>query len=154
MTVPQHIAFTGPLVALLVVSGMEWQFAILAAAASVFIDVDHVLDRILEQRRIAPLHEMVAAYTQDSIRKVYLLLHSLDLLIPALVLATMLQIKWLVAVLIGFSIHTISDVLYWCYWKKKVRPVIYFFIYRMSKRFEASRLIVRADDRQESLHEE
>ena len=113
----------------------------LALAASILIDFDHVIDRVVEERKITSLQTMAARYMNDDFEKVYLIFHSLDLLIPALLLVGMSNPVG--AVLVGFIFHILCDIYEWCLIRRKVSWLTYFFIYRVKVHFLFRRMLTR-----------
>lgn len=145
MTVRGHIAmsvFPGGFYFWL--TGDAW-IGLVALVASILIDVDHVVDRIIEERSISSLSEMVRSYMEDRITKVYLFLHSLDILVPLWILVGVESPAG--AVIFGFIFHIACDIYQWVLITRKVHIGTYLFAFRLWHGFRYDRLLRPGADR-------
>jgi hypothetical protein len=104
--------------------------------AGVFIDLDHLIDYWREcPGRIEPSH-FFAICNEVRLKKVWLWLHSLELL-PVLGLVLWCTRSWLVAgVLLGFAQHLLLDAA-----GNPGRPAAYLLFYRMRKKFRTADIL-------------
>ena len=117
----------------------DWMFSGLAIAASIFIDIDHVFDRLIEERHLTSLFDMVKSYQSDQIGKVYLLFHSIEFQLAAFFFFE--PIGPIRAVIIGCLFHIFCDVYQWVWKERKASPFTYLIIYRMYHSFDFQKLL-------------
>jgi len=112
--------------------------AVIAGASSVLIDVDHVVDYVITQKRLAPLSEMVTAFKRlDVVRKNYLFLHSWELMILFGVFLSYYPNIYLIAIVTGFAYHIMLDQIFNSLFSGKYgnKFLFYFLFYRLSWNF-------------------
>ncbi len=142
MTVEQHGAASVLLGAGLLVATGSLPQAVVAALASVLIDFDHVIDFILEQRKVKRLGVMMDYYHNMQFERVFFIFHSIELVIIAGTLAFILHMTLVLSLAIGAGFHVLCDFCYWVILKKKTRTATYFFVFRAWNGFHKSRILL------------
>lgn len=113
--------------------------AVIAGASSVLIDVDHALDYVITQKRLAPLSKIVKAFNRlDVVRKNYLFLHSWELLILSCVFLFYYPNSYLIAIVTGFVYHVMLDQIFNSLFMGRYgnKLLFYFLLYRLSWNFD------------------
>ena len=112
---------------------------LLAMGAAVLIDVDHILDYVLTQKRIDPIPKMVQAFDWlIYVKKNYLFLHSWEIVIALAVFQWISPHPSVMAILSGYGLHLLIDQIYnsYCLGKFNLKPLFYFLCYRMRFNFD------------------
>lgn len=143
MTLPEHTALSIPFAGITYAATFSSTFALIAAAASILIDMDHVSDYLLETRRWFKPLGVFAFYREGQFSRIFLLLHSWELVAILLITGYQLEQAWVMALGTGFAFHIAMDTLCWCVLRSRVTPLLYFFGYRLSRRFSADRILKR-----------
>ena len=118
----------------------SWPASVACFFSGVLIDIDHYFEYYFHQRKFpAGYKELVdfcVPFTKD---KVYLIFHAWEYLFVlwALIYFCHLGHVWL-GLAIGLTIHLILDQL-----TNPMKPLAYFLIFRIQKRFEALRILRR-----------
>ena len=139
MTIKDHI-FVSP-----VAGGIcffvttDWMLSGLAIVASVLIDVDHVFDQVIEKRRLISLFQMIKNYESRKVKKIYLFLHSIEILLLLLIVTGPDSLVG--AVIIGFLFHISCDIYEWVWKRRIVSPFSYFIVYRLYHSFDLDKLL-------------
>lgn len=113
--------------------------AVIGMAAAVFIDIDHIIDYVITQKRIDNPSKMMEAFDTFSIvTKNYFFLHSWELVI----LLAWTQLLWphpyVLAALVGYTMHLTIDQIYNTFFlgEYNLKHFFYFLTYRSSYKFD------------------
>jgi hypothetical protein len=127
-----HLAAALPLAAAVYYAGGSPLGAVAAGAASVLVDLDHVADYIWLQRGRFRLRGFYLDYRRHLTSKLFLLLHSWELALLALVFSLLWSAPPILRCLVaGWIYHLACDQL-----ANRVGAPFYFISYRFSKGFE------------------
>jgi hypothetical protein len=110
-----------------------------AMGASVFIDIDHIIDYIITQKRIDSLQTMLKAFESFSIvNKNYFFFHSWEAIIALCATFLFWPHEYIAAILFGYSIHLLIDQIYnTCFLGRfSSRNAFYFFLFRLKHNFD------------------
>lgn len=143
MTLPEHMALSIPFAGLTYTTTSSLTFALVAATASILIDLDHVVDYLLETRRWSRPFGVFAFYKEGNFSRVFLFLHSWELAAILLIGGWQSERSWAMAIGLGFAFHISMDTLCWCVLRSRVTPMLYLFGFRLSRRFSADRILKR-----------
>jgi hypothetical protein len=113
-----------------------WQSAALFFAGASLIDADHVLDYFLIYKRLDFGKMLAGHFYQD---KIYVVLHSFEIPILALLLFPSAETAWLAA---GFALHLAMDLAEYPF---KNPLATYFFAYRALVGFSRKRLCANCE---------
>jgi hypothetical protein len=104
----------------------------LCAFVGVFLDIDHLIDYYRDYGINFDIKKFFQTCDEINLKKVTIILHSLELLIVSSILVCFFQPSswWIKAVYIGFFQHMLLDLFYNLH-----RPQVYFILYRMNKDF-------------------
>lgn len=131
-----HLAAALPFVAAVYLAEGSPLGAITAGAASILVDLDHVADYIWMQRGRFHLRGFYTDYRRHLTPKLFLLLHSWELALLALVFALLWSAPPLLLCLVaGWIYHLSCDQA-----ANRVGPAFYFITYRYLKGFQRSLL--------------
>ena len=97
MTLPEHTALSLPFAGLTYAMTASITFALVAAAASILIDLDHAADYLLETRRWSKPFGVFAYYRDRRFSKIFLLLHSWELAAILLIGGFHIEQEWVIA---------------------------------------------------------
>ncbi len=104
--------------------------------SGVLIDLDHCLDFILNHH-ISRYRDFFAIMLQTDLKKLYVVLHSIELTVILWLCAFMFKWgKYPVSFIIGFTQHLALDIVF-----NPMRPGGYFLTYRMFRGFSAEKLL-------------
>ena len=134
----QHIISSIPLGIGYYLISKDITSALIAVGITNIIDIDHVLEYVIVNKKISSLKNMRKSFvTCDTYRKFYFFLHSWELLILLSICLFFNPNPYLTAVIIGYVYHLIPDQIYNTKLKgaRNVKPPFYFFIYRMNHNF-------------------
>lgn len=109
---------------------------------TVFMDVDHVFDQVVENRRFDSLYRMIKVYKNSSMKIVIMFFHSWELVVALAALAFMTSDVITGAIAAGLGFHLLLDNVYYTLIKPRVKLFMYLFSYRIYNGFKASKLIV------------
>lgn len=139
MKLAQHCLSALPLSGLaLVVTGGNVTAAVVAGAASVCIDFDHVTDYVLYNRGWGGVGHFFASCEEGKLSRIYLILHAWEWQILLwLAVLTGAAPAWLTGLGIGLTGHLVLDSFGNC---RLVRPSFYWLWVRAANRFEGCRL--------------
>jgi len=143
MTLPEHTALSLPFSGLTFFITGSITFSLVAAVASILIDLDHVSDYLLETRRWSKPFGVFSYYREGQFNKIFLLLHSWELAAILCLGGLYFEQALVVALGTGFSFHIAMDTLCWCILRSRITPLIYFFGFRCYHRFSADRILKR-----------
>lgn len=106
-----------------------------------FIDVDHMVDYVLvERRRELTPAAFLRYYTLGRVRRVVLALHSYELFLALAVLAWWLDSAWLAGYLVGGAMHLGLDIVFNGRLTPKNIFAFYSFAFRWAHGFDAQAL--------------
>ena len=116
--------------------------AVACFVAGVIIDVDHFVDYLFNKRRVRRLRSLGDFYTaciRTEFDKLYLILHSYELLAAlwVIIVAMRLGLVWL-AIAVGITQHMLLDQI-----GNKALGLTYFFIFRLRHNFSAKYLFAK-----------
>lgn len=113
------------------------QDAVIAFLSGVLIDADHLLDYAMSHKFSLDLRKIYDACSEVQLTRMPLVLHSYEFVIAVWLAITLFSLNsgW-VAFAAGITQHLIIDQIY-----NPVKPLSYFFIYRLARNFDAERLI-------------
>jgi hypothetical protein len=139
MKTQYHVVSSVPIGAAIYLTYHDVLSTVLAMGASVLIDVDHLIDYIITQKRIDPLEKVMKAFESFNIvRKNYFFFHSWEIAIALLVLSFVWPHEFIVATLFGYSIHMTIDQVYNTHLLGKFnsKNAFYFFLFRLKHNFD------------------
>jgi hypothetical protein len=137
MKASRHVLAALPLAAALVAVGRPVPEALVAAASSVLIDVDHVADYVLCRGGWRGLGDFFRSCNEGRLNRLYLVLHSWELIILGGLAAVAAGSAACGMIVTGMAWHLACD----AYGNKSVvRPGFYWFFRRAAVRFDAVRL--------------
>lgn len=111
--------------------------ALASFAAGVLVDLDHFIDYYSDRGFTIKIKDMYDSFVRMEIGKLYLVLHSYELVIALWISACALSFPGIwVAVAIGMTQHIILDQM-----TNPLTPLSYFITYRMRKGFDRDLLI-------------
>jgi len=114
----------------------SWTLTSLSWIAGVLIDVDHVLDYLVTQKRLDPYPMMFKHFDRQRSKKCYLWLHGFEWIpVIGLLSWTLGQPLAGSAILMGYSQHLLLD-----QWANGLHPLFYFLTFRAANGFEAEKL--------------
>lgn len=139
MKLAQHCMSAVPLaVAAYAATSGSLAAAFMAGASSVLIDCDHVLDYLLCNKRWGGLSHFFAMCEEGRLPRLYLLLHSFELVIFLwLLVGTGVAAAWGVGLTIGVTGHMLMD---WVGNRHLVKQSFYWLWYRAVNRFDGNAL--------------
>lgn len=140
MLVSRHVIVSLSGGALIYLSTQSLFKAILFSFAGIFIDVDHLFDYIRNWGwKIVSIREFFRIFYTLDLKKVYVILHSYELLAMLGLLLWYLKVDWGWVVFLSLSVHLLMDQIYYILHFKK--PFFYFLAYRISKKFEPEKFV-------------
>ncbi|MBN1621138.1 MAG: hypothetical protein JW871_00930 [Endomicrobiales bacterium] len=107
-----------------------------AFVTGVLTDLDHVSDYLKQHPGSRNVSHFVKTCMDSKIKLVYLVFHSLELLIPLTIMFYYTKSVWILGVNIGLTLHILSDYIF----NKATTPFSYFLIFRWIKRFESEKV--------------
>ena len=142
MKLASHCFSAVPLaVAAYAATGGRLSAAFMAGVSSVLIDGDHVLDYLLSNKRWGGMKHFFASCEEGLLPRLYLLLHSFELVICLwLLVGTGVAAAWGVGLTIGVTGHLLLD---WVGNRHIVKPSFYWLWFRAANRFDGNRLYLR-----------
>lgn len=143
MNVREHIIASVPAGVAVYTITSNPGFAIIAALSSVLIDVDHMIDQVIERRGPVSLGTMMKTYREQGFSLAMQMFHSWEFIAALAMAGYYFSNIILSAMALGFAFHLVCDTLCWGYLRPRIKPVFYFFLYRLVNRFSAERLILR-----------
>lgn len=109
----------------------------MAFAAGVAPDIDHIMDFVIDRRRITRYREMYETMLRVDVKRIYLVFHTIELVIVLWICIIAFSLnKYWIAVAVGFTQHLLLDCL-----GNPVTPLGYFFTYRVRHRFIAEKIV-------------
>ena len=143
MDVKKHIIRSLPLGTIYYSYSGDILLTSMAMASAVLVDIDHCLDYVITQKRLASIKTMMDAFTGFKIvRKNYFVLHSWELIFLLASYISLCPSPYLFACFTGYTLHVLLDQVYNGFFLRKynLRIPFYFFIFRMRKNFDVTRL--------------
>jgi hypothetical protein len=134
-----HAVISLGLGALVAYGFRSWMAGILCFVVGIFIDIDHHLDFYLVKKKFPfRFSDLDDHCRRDVEGKLYLIFHSYEFLFLGWMAICYFRLNemWLAAAL-SASVHIICDQLV-----NPLKPLAYFFVYRLSQGFERKRLFV------------
>src|SRR3989338_3756884 len=114
----------------------SWQISVTVFLSGIFIDLDHILDYFLYEKKIKlDIKDFFYKCEALILNKVYLLLHSYELIIILAILAYFTNNYIVLGLLIGFGTHIMLDLS-----ANKVHFLGYSFIFRLINRFNSKKI--------------
>lgn len=131
MTLKQHTVGSAITSAVFFAFTKSWEGTLTCFLSGIFIDLDHVLDFWLVRRKISVTYREVVEFCFDREGKIYLFLHSYELLAVLWAAFFMLGMPPVLGgIASGMSVHTALDQIV-----NPVYPLAYFFFYRLKMGF-------------------
>ncbi len=130
MRLHHHIALSGIVAAASYLVGAPPRLAVAAFVTGFMLDVDHLADYWREYPTSLDVRHFFKTCEEYRLRKVYLWLHSIELLALMLLLAAVMRNAWVYGIALGWFQHLLFD-----YIGNDVHTKSYFFSYRWSKGF-------------------
>ena len=131
MMLGKHVIASGLTSAFFLFLTKSWGGAIACFVSGILIDLDHLLDYCIIKKRMCWSLDTLKAFCTDKTGKIYLVLHSYELMI--ILWAAMIYLKatgiWL-GLLYGMSVHILLDQL-----TNPIYPLAYFWFYRLKLGF-------------------
>ncbi len=127
----------------LALSFLVWQksgsliHALIVIGAGVLIDVDHFVDYFFAQRRFDLTVFLSTTYIEHG--KVYLLLHSWELIAFLFLLGFWLHSAGVFLCAFSLAVHVAVDNV------QRQKPLVYFFVYRLVNKFNVRKLFPDAE---------
>ena len=113
----------------------SWQISVTVFLSGIFIDLDHILDYFLYEKKIKlDIKDFFYKCEALILNKVYLLLHSYELIIILAILAYFTNNYIVLGLLIGFGTHIMLDLA-----ANKVHFLGYSFIFRLINKFNSKK---------------
>ncbi|MDP3142897.1 MAG: hypothetical protein Q8N14_02980 [Candidatus Omnitrophota bacterium] len=113
-------------------------YLIIFIAGGIFIDLDHFIDYFFYFKRSFSLKNFFnSSYLKSG--KVYLLLHSWELVFFALIFSVIFNVKALLVLALALIVHLFIDSLH------RLNPFSYLLIYRIKKNFDLKVLFPEID---------
>ena len=114
----------------------SWQISVTVFLSGIFIDLDHILDYFLYEKKIKlDIKDFFYKCEALILNKVYLLLHSYELIIILAILAYFTNDYIVLGLLIGFGTHIMLDLA-----ANKVHFLGYSFIFRLINKFNSKKI--------------
>ena len=114
----------------------SWQISVTVFLSGIFIDLDHILDYFLYEKKIKlDIKDFFYKCEALILNKVYLLLHSYELIIILAILAYFTNDYIVLGLLIGFGTHIMLDLV-----ANKVHFLGYSFIFRLINKFNSKKI--------------
>ena len=114
----------------------SWQISVTVFLSGIFIDLDHILDYFLYEKKIKlDIKDFFYKCEALILNKVYLLLHSYELIIILAILAYFTNDYIVLGLLVGFGTHIMLDLV-----ANKVHFLGYSFIFRLINRFNSKKI--------------
>jgi hypothetical protein len=142
VTVKQHIASSIPLGFCVYTISGDFIATAVSMIATVIMDIDHVFDQVVENKRLDPLSIMTEVYNQSAMKIVIMFFHSWELVCALILFALMASNITMGAIAVGMGFHLLIDNIYYTMIKPRIRPFMYIFTYRVYYGFKASELII------------
>ena len=118
----------------------SWPATTTCFLSGILIDLDHFLDYYIEKKTIPFRYKDLVDFCIDfKGKKVFLLLHSYELLIMLWLLIYLLHLDlaW-IGFAIGVTIHMAFD-----QFTNPIKPLFYFLTYRILNHFKSSKLLLK-----------
>ncbi|OGX28477.1 MAG: hypothetical protein A2879_05550 [Omnitrophica WOR_2 bacterium RIFCSPHIGHO2_01_FULL_49_10] len=114
----------------------SWQISVTVFLSGIFIDLDHILDYFLYEKKIKlDIKDFFYKCEALILNKVYLLLHSYELIIILAILAYFTNDYIVLGLLVGFGTHIMLDLV-----ANKVHFLGYSFIFRLINKFNSKKI--------------
>ena len=114
----------------------SWQISVTVFLSGIFIDLDHILDYFLYEKKIKlDIKDFFYKCEALILNKVYLLLHSYELIIILAILAYFTNDYIVLGLLVGFGTHIMLDLA-----ANKVHFLGYSFIFRLINKFNSKKI--------------
>ena len=114
----------------------SWQISVTVFLSGIFIDLDHILDYFLYEKKIKlDIKDFFYKCEALILNKVYLLLQSYELIIILAILAYFTNDYIVLGLLIGFGTHIMLDLA-----ANKVHFLGYSFIFRLINKFNSKKI--------------
>lgn len=139
MKISQHIISSLPLAGVYYLITKNLPAAFLVVISTIAVDIDHVLDYVITQKRIDSIKKMTKAFeTFDIVHKNYLLLHSWEALVLFAVCLFFFPNPYLIAIFTGYMFHLLCDQVFNSHFlgKYNTKSLFYFFLYRLHMNFD------------------
>jgi len=121
--------------------------AVLFTIVGIFIDIDHCFDYVRTWGwRVVSVREFMKIFYMHKLKKLYVFLHSYELLILFGLFLWYLKIDWGWVVLLSLTIHISMDQIYYLTHFRGAAPWFYFLFYRASKGFDIEKLKLKPRD--------
>jgi len=133
MTPKQHTIASAVTTAVFASFSHSWIANTACFLSGILIDVDHVLDYMLYKKSFPWKYRSLTEFCDSKKQgRLYLIFHSYELLLLFIGLGALLgfPLLWL-GVFVGVSVHLILDEIY-----NPLRPLAYFFIFRLKHDFK------------------
>ncbi len=136
-----HVTISAAVSVVLIVWFKSWHAAIACFLGGVFIDLDHPVDYFLAKKEIPLSYSDLFKYgAYDKEGKLYLFFHSYELLLIFWLLIYYLHLDWMwIGLAVGVSSHMLCDQIV-----NPLRPLAYFFLYRMKHGFKRKYIFTKA----------
>lgn len=125
------------------VIGMNLPAGIILFLGGVMPDIDHVFEFIIHKGiggiSIKKVYEAFSPDRNPSFDRLYLSLHSIELVIFLLISSVLINNIYLIAFTAGYTLHMIMDIR-----GNNLSRYFYFFIWRMHKRFDINKLFKKS----------
>jgi len=121
---------------------------LLAITISIIIDMDHLIDYAVTQKRLDSLPTMVNAFkTFRIVEKNYFLLHSWELVILSGLFTLFVPNPYFIAVFVGYTFHVLGDQIYNTFFlgDYNLKIFFYFLFYRYLLKFDVLKLRQRGN---------
>lgn len=152
MKLAQHCISAIPLaVAAYIATGGSKAAAFMAAASSILIDCDHVLDYVLQKHGWGGMQDFFATCEEGQLPRLYLVLHGFEWVVLLwLLIGTGIAAPWGVGLTFGVSGHMLMD---WLGNRHIVQPSFYWLWFRAVNRFDGNVLYLVPPGTQADAHQ-
>ena len=134
MTPAKHVAISVVTAAGFGFFTKSWAGGLACFLSGIFIDLDHVLDFIIFEKRLCKSLKELERFCEQRHGKIYLFLHSFELLLILWITVFYFHFEpiWL-GIVFGLTVHMVADQIV-----NPVNPWTYFILYRAKLKFPRS----------------
>jgi len=139
MKTKQHIISSLFLMPIIFAFTKNYFFAVLSGIITILVDIDHIIDFIITQKKIDTLPNMHQAFeTFKYVKKNYFIFHSWEIIILLFFGYYFFKNEIFIILCFSIALHLLLDQIYNSFFLKKysLKLFFYFFIYRLYHKFD------------------